>query len=164
MKLVTCAFVVAAVVLHIACKDTASENKAVSVSTQPSPPAMVSPSPTAMPTTSPTVSASATPLPLPATPRPQASPTASPKAQPAATPGAVDTGSMRAVYLQQCAACHGRGGEGVPNVAPALKGAAMSEQKAAKVIAGGGDGMPAFKGKLTQKQIADLARFIRQGL
>jgi len=38
------------------------------------------------------------------------------------------------------------------------------EQGAAQVIAGGGDGMPAFKGKLTQKQIADLARFIRQGL
>ncbi len=164
MKLVRCAFVAAAFVLHVACKDTSSENRAVSVSTRPSPAAMVSPSPTALPAAMPTSSAPTTPLPSPVTPRSQASPTASPKVQPSVTSNAVDTASSRAVYLQNCAACHGRGGEGAPNGAPGLKGVAMSEQKAAKVIAGGGDGMPAFKGKLTQKQIADLARFIRQEL
>ncbi len=164
MKLVRCAFVAAAVLLHVACKDTASENKTVSVSARPSPSAIVSPSPAVMPAAMPTASATAPPLPSPVATRPPASPAASPKAQASAIPGAADTASSRAVYLQHCAACHGRGGEGAPNGAPALKGVAMTEQKAVKVIAGGGDGMPAFKGKLTQKQIADLARFIRQEL
>ncbi len=164
MKLVRCALVVAAVILHIACQDTSRENQAISVNPRPSPPAEVSPSPTALPQALPTASASTTPLPSPATPRPQASPTASPKLQPPATSITVDTASSRAVYLQHCAACHGRGGAGSPDGAPALKGVAMTEQRAAKVIAGGGEGMPAFKGRLTPKQITDLARFICQGL
>jgi len=165
MKLVRCALVVAAVILLIACQDTSRENQAISVNTRSSPPAEVSPSPTALPQALPTASASITPLlPSPATPRPQASTTASSKVQPLATPITVDIASSRAVYLQHCAACHGRGGAGSPDGAPALKGSAMTEQRAAKVIAGGGEGMPAFKGRLTQKQITDLARFIRQGL
>ncbi len=164
MKLARCAFVLAAVVLHNACQDTSRENQAVSVSVSPSPPAVVTPSPVALPQTLPTASASITPLSSPATLRPQASTTASSKVQPPTTTGVVDTASSRAVYLQHCAACHGRGGAGSPDGAPALKGVAMTEQRAAKVIAGGGEGMPAFKGRLTQKQIADLARFIRQGL
>ena len=72
--------------------------------------------------------------------------------------------ATRTLYRQQCASCHGRGGEGTPGGAPSLKGSSMAQGQIAKKIAIGGNGMPAYKGSLSPKQIQDLARLIRQGL
>ena len=73
-----------------------------------------------------------------------------------------------------CARCHGEQGEGgefeldgKKLKAPSLRaGHALSHSDAqlAKKITSGGDGMPAFGKRLSQDQINNLVRFIRQDL
>jgi len=80
------------------------------------------------------------------------------------------------LYLDQCAGCHMRGGEGQPNVFPPLKGNSVVQAKdpetvihmildGARVAKTGskptGLAMPAFGGKLTDRDVAELATFLR---
>jgi mono/diheme cytochrome c family protein len=98
---------------------------------------------------------------------------AAPATSPAAstvTPDAL--AAARTNYQKTCVACHGETGEGgtvtvegkklkVPSFkAPhALK---HSDEDFSDQIHEGGDGMPAFKDKLSEAEIADLVKFIRR--
>jgi len=87
-----------------------------------------------------------------------------------ATPDAL--AAARANYQKTCVACHGETGEGgtvtvegkklkVPSfkAAHALKD---SDDEFIEQIKEGGDGMPAFKDKLSAAEITDLVKFIRR--
>ncbi|MDM0014634.1 cytochrome c [Variovorax sp. J22P168] len=82
----------------------------------------------------------------------------------------------RLVYLASCAGCHGASGEGIPNVAPALKGnstLAMAEARNLIAVVINGiptqrfpEGqrmyaMPPFAHILSETQIADLSTWLR---
>ncbi|HEX8707987.1 MAG TPA: cytochrome c [Pyrinomonadaceae bacterium] len=140
MKIVKLALIAAAISLFfIACNDTASNNRTTANGTV------------------------------------QTSPTASPAASatPAATP-ADELAAAKTTYSQVCSACHqdkGEGGmvklEGKRIKVPSLTeghGLEHTDAELAKQIANGGDGMPAFKGKLSDEQINDLVRFIRRDI
>jgi mono/diheme cytochrome c family protein len=101
----------------------------------------------------------------------QPTPAASPSA--AASPSPVDEmAETREIYADECATCHRENGEGGPvktdekriNVPSFKKGHALShtDEEFAKQIAVGGDGMPAFKDKLTPEQINLLVKYVRQ--
>lgn len=127
--------VITAVFFFAACGDTASTNQTVNTNAR----------------------AAAT-----ATPAPSA---------PAATPD--ELAAARATYAQFCIRCHKPDGSGgifeledgkklkVPNLREghALKD---SDEEFAEQIMDGGDGMPAFKGRLEPERINALVRFIRQ--
>ena len=79
--------------------------------------------------------------------------------------------TTRATFTKNCAGCHGEDGKGgtktvdgkklkVPNL---TEGHALQhpDDDFVKQITKGGDGMPAFKDKLTLEQINELVRFIR---
>ena len=79
----------------------------------------------------------------------------------------------RATFNAACARCHrvsGEGGtadfgDGAKLTVPSFKqGHTLSDtnEKFARQIANGGNGMPAFKSRLTPEQIDGLVRFIRQ--
>lgn len=98
----------------------------------------------------------------------------------AATPAGAQTtttspdefAAARATYNATCVRCHKQNGEGgvvefdegkkleVPNF---KTGHALTHTDAqfARKIANGGDGMPAFKDRLTPEQIDELVRFVR---
>ena len=69
------------------------------------------------------------------------------------------------VYKAKCAACHGADGKG--NAAMKTKDLgsadvqAMSDADLTGVIAKGKKPMPAYEGKLTDAQIADMVKWIR---
>jgi mono/diheme cytochrome c family protein len=100
---------------------------------------------------------------------PKPTPAASPAASAAPTPDAM--AETREYYLDNCANCHKEDGEGGMvkiedkrlKVPPFSKGHALShtDEEFAKQISNGGDGMPAYKDKLTPEQINNLVRFIR---
>ncbi len=100
---------------------------------------------------------------------PKPSPAASPVASAAPTPDAM--AETREYYMDNCATCHQENGEGGMvkiddkrlKVPPFSKGHALSHNDAefAKQISDGGDGMPAYKDKLTPEQINNLVKFIR---
>ena len=102
----------------------------------------------------------------------QASPAASPKATATATPD--ELAEAKTTYMNVCTACHqdkGEGGmvkiEGKRLKVPSLlegHGLTHTDAEFAKQIANGGDGMPAFKDRLNEKQINDLVRFIRRDI
>lgn len=105
----------------------------------------------------------------------QPSPAASPAQKPSAQPSpAGELASARETFSQKCAVCHGPNGEGgVVDVGkkklkvPSLReGHALGhpDEKLARQVTNGGDGMPPFKAKLTPDQINDLVRFIRHDL
>lgn len=85
-----------------------------------------------------------------------------------------DLASAKIVYNEKCAKCHkedGTGGEidilGEKRKAANLAGERMkkdSDKDLTEAIADGiqDEGMPAFKGKLTDDQIKDLVKFIRK--
>ncbi|MBA3322330.1 MAG: cytochrome c [Pyrinomonadaceae bacterium] len=93
---------------------------------------------------------------------------------PATTVAAPDElAAARATYNVVCAKCHmpnGEGGtveldEGTTLKVPSFKtgrGLTRTDEQFARQIANGGDGMPAFKSRLTPEQINDLVRFIRR--
>ena len=101
----------------------------------------------------------------------QAAPTAvaSPQAVKAATPDAL--AAARGNYAKNCVACHGETGEGglVKVEDKKLKVPSFKTDNAkkhpdsdfTKQISNGGDGMPAFKAKLSTADIADLVKFVR---
>ena len=87
-----------------------------------------------------------------------------------ATPDAF--AAMRGTFAKNCKRCHGDNGAGGPvkledgtrlKVPTLSAGHALHHPDSdfVKQIEKGGDGMPAFKDKLSAQQIADLIRFIR---
>jgi quinohemoprotein ethanol dehydrogenase len=69
----------------------------------------------------------------------------------------------KAVFASNCAGCHGlsgHGGNGGPDLTsiPSAKTPAV----VTKQVTNGGHGMPAFKGTLTAKQIADVTAYVTQ--
>jgi mono/diheme cytochrome c family protein len=98
-----------------------------------------------------------------------------PKARPAKADAAV-SGRGEGLYVDQCSGCHMRGGEGQPNVFPPLKGNSVVQAKDPEtvihmVLDGArvaktapkptGLAMPAFGGKLSDRDVAELATFLR---
>ncbi len=89
-----------------------------------------------------------------------------------AAPVADNLAFARANYAQHCVACHGEKGDGgvikiedLKLKVPSLKeghATKHTDEKLAKQINNGGDGMPAFKDKLKPEEITDLVRFVRQ--
>jgi mono/diheme cytochrome c family protein len=80
--------------------------------------------------------------------------------------------ATRAIFEKNCVKCHQKTGEGGPvkledgtklKVPNLRTGHALNHPDSdfIKQIAKGGDGMPAFKDKLSADQINDLVRFIR---
>ena len=102
------------------------------------------------------------------------SPAASPTATAVPTPTPDELAEAKKNYAQFCVACHmekGEGGtikvEGKELKIPSLTkghGLEHSDAEFTKQITKGGDGMPAFGDKLSEKQIADLVRFIRRDI
>jgi mono/diheme cytochrome c family protein len=103
---------------------------------------------------------------------PVTQPTSSASPATAATATPDEFASVRPIYKEKCAKCHGDSGEGgqvtvdgkklrVPSYKSdhALK---HKDEDFVDQIVTGGDGMPAFKGKLEPTQINDLVRFIRK--
>jgi cytochrome c551 len=99
-------------------------------------------------------------------------PAASPKATATATPD--ELAEAKTQYGQFCVNCHQEKGEGgtvkiegkrikVPSL---LEGHGLTHTDAefAKQISNGGDGMPAFKDRLTPEQVNALVRFIRRDI
>ena len=74
---------------------------------------------------------------------------------------AADPQAGSSVYGSQCAGCHGARGEGASG--PALAAAAFADLVAPKVRQGGG-GMPAFSGRLSAADVADVSAFVAQEL
>ena len=81
--------------------------------------------------------------------------------------------ATRGVFAKNCQSCHGVEGKGGPvklEDGTRLKVPSLREGHALrhpdsdfrKQIQAGGDGMPAFKDKLSQQQIDELIKFIRQ--
>lgn len=79
--------------------------------------------------------------------------------------GAASAEDAKALFAQKCAVCHGKEGKGdspmgqkmsVPDLAKAKLSAADAE----KVIANGKGKMTAYKGKLTDAQIKELAELV----
>lgn len=102
-------------------------------------------------------------------PTPSSSPSAAAQASP--TP-ADEFANVRPIYAESCTVCHGAKGDGGTVTiqgkklkVPSLKeGHALNhtEEQLAKQIAQGGDGMPAFKDRLSSEQINELVRLIRK--
>lgn len=102
-----------------------------------------------------------------------------PSAPPAPMPAVISSAGLeggRVQYLNACAGCHGNAGEGIPNVAPAMRGnatlALADPLNLVTVILNGVPvqtfpgrqrmyGMPPFAHDLTDEQIAELASWIR---
>lgn len=75
--------------------------------------------------------------------------------------------SARALYLRNCARCHGADGKsqtkaGIDSDAPDLTQFKPSVSKSIRAITNGADGMPAFGSKLKKSQISALANYVRK--
>jgi mono/diheme cytochrome c family protein len=102
-------------------------------------------------------------------------PAAPPKSPPAKPePKVADAG--KAIYVDQCSACHGMNGEGVAQTFPTLKGSPIVQSQDAttviRLILNGGRAavtdarptpvsMPAFGWKLTDAEVAAVASYVR---
>jgi mono/diheme cytochrome c family protein len=79
-----------------------------------------------------------------------------------------DADQTRTVFERNCAVCHGPQGEGKQvgtMTVPSLRtGTALNDpdDKLFKQISDGGNGMPPAKYTLTDEQIQDLVRFVRE--
>lgn len=98
-------------------------------------------------------------------------PTGTPAATPAATPDAL--AAVREIYVKDCESCHaadGKGGRVKTDDGKTLRVPSFREGHALRhtdsdfrrQIAEGGDGMPAFKDKLSPQQIDELIRLVRR--
>jgi mono/diheme cytochrome c family protein len=76
--------------------------------------------------------------------------------------------TARELFARNCAVCHGQAGEGKQvgtlQVPPLREGRAVQDPDARLLsqIHDGGNGMPPFKFTLTDEQIQDLLRFVRE--
>jgi quinohemoprotein ethanol dehydrogenase len=81
-----------------------------------------------------------------------------------------ETDATRELFARNCAACHGPSGEGRQVgtlLVPTLRAGRAAEDPDARLLAqihDGGNGMPPFKFTLTDEQIQDLLRFVREEL
>ena len=71
-----------------------------------------------------------------------------------------------AIFRQNCSVCHGANGEGnagigTPNFHDPAVQSSVSDQEMANIIANGKGRMPAWSGKLSNEQIADVAAYLR---
>lgn len=83
----------------------------------------------------------------------------------AAAQAGAQTADGKAVYAQNCAACHQAGGAGIPGAFPALKGNAFVQGAPGAVMATvlkGRAGMPTFAASLDDDQLALVLSYIRQ--
>lgn len=80
----------------------------------------------------------------------------------AAATQADDLANGAKVYAATCAQCHGPKGEGIMD-APTLVGE-TDPAKVKQQIENGGQQMPAMKKTLTEREIADVARFVLEKL
>jgi quinohemoprotein ethanol dehydrogenase len=74
-----------------------------------------------------------------------------------------DAAAGQTIFQDNCSTCHGsngQGGNGGPNLT-AIASAKQLQRVIAQVTNGGG-GMPAFRGTLTDQQIADVAAYVVQ--
>jgi mono/diheme cytochrome c family protein len=85
-------------------------------------------------------------------------------------PPARSTDPTRELFERNCAICHGKEGEGrqvgtltVPSLR-AGRAVADPDERLLAQIQNGGNGMPAFKWSLTDEQMQDLLRFVREDL
>ena len=72
--------------------------------------------------------------------------------------------SPEGLFVANCAACHQRNGQGIPQAFPALAGDALVQgdpQAVAALLLNGRGGMPAFKAQLDDGQIAAVATYVR---
>ena len=82
--------------------------------------------------------------------------------RPTSSPNA-DSGSGKAVYLRECAVCHGAQGAGT-QIAPALKGLGQRKSFAAvlRVVADPQPPMPKlYPSRLTRRQLRDVSAYVR---
>jgi mono/diheme cytochrome c family protein len=85
-------------------------------------------------------------------------------------PPAQDNDPTRTLFQRNCAVCHGKQGEG--QQVGTLRVPALSEgrpltdpdERLFAQISDGGNGMPPFKFSLTDEQIHDLVRFVRENI
>lgn len=71
------------------------------------------------------------------------------------------------IYAASCAECHGKDGEGAEKGISLIKGHALyhsEEDFLNRVTNGKKDVMPAFRDKLTEAEIAEVVRFVREGI
>ena len=105
------------------------------------------------------------------TPTSTTRPSANNSATAAATPDPL--AATRGVFAKDCQSCHGVDGKGGPvkledgtrlRVPSLREGHALRHPDSdfRKQIVEGGDGMPAFKDKLSSQQVDELIKFIRQ--
>ncbi len=97
-------------------------------------------------------------------------PVATPTTKAVATPD--EFAVARATFLKNCSGCHGEDGTGGTKTVDGKKlkvpsyheGHALThkDEDFIKQITNGGDGMPAFKEKLSPEEMNDLVRFIRK--
>ncbi len=96
-----------------------------------------------------------------------------PTSQSAAAPSPVDPlAAVKDHYAGKCVACHGERGEGaqvkledITLQVPTLReGHAVThtDEQLVKQILDGGEGMPAFKDKLSTKEATELVQYIRR--
>lgn len=93
------------------------------------------------------------------------------------TTASADHTTGRSLYLDNCTACHMENGRGQRGAFPALKGSAIAQGRdpdtAIRLILGGSPAastagnpnrfaMPAFAGKLSDREIAELMSYLRQ--
>lgn len=78
--------------------------------------------------------------------------------------------SAQAIYKQSCAKCHGSNGRGetvageiagAPNFADASWQERVTDNRMTVSVTHGRGSMPAFKGKLSQKEISALVAYVR---
>ncbi|NNE67123.1 MAG: hypothetical protein HKN33_11215 [Pyrinomonadaceae bacterium] len=67
------------------------------------------------------------------------------------------------IYLESCARCHGERGEGKKKGIPLIEGHALEHSKEdfLKQVRMGGEDMPAFDDKLSEKEIAAVVDYVR---
>jgi quinohemoprotein ethanol dehydrogenase len=79
----------------------------------------------------------------------------------AAAGGAPNAEAGKEVFAEQCSVCHGatgHGGNGGPDLTTMPK--AKEQKGAEEQVTNGGGGMPAFKGTLSEEEIANVAAYV----
>lgn len=80
---------------------------------------------------------------------------------PATAQGQVAESDPATLFAQNCATCHGPQGAGLAGGgAPALAGRGLTAQSVAERMIEGAAGMPSFRGRLTDVELATLAAYV----
>ena len=85
--------------------------------------------------------------------------------QKGANPGAGNAAAGKTVFASNCVSCHGATGHG-GNGGPDLTSIPNAKNRNVVVgqVTNGGNGMPAFKGQLSSKQINDVAAYVTKNI